>query len=68
MMRIGTFRIVGKKHDVTTRCPWVNDVSSTLNVISGEVESNKFVVVYAVVLQKHEIACISVRAMKWPSI
>src|ERR1700679_2512085 len=32
---IGTFCIISKKHDVATSCPWVNNVSSTLNVISG---------------------------------
>jgi hypothetical protein len=64
----GAFCIIGKKHDVATRCPWVNNVSSTLNVISGEVESNKPVVVYAVVLQEDKIACISLGAMKWSSI
>ena len=60
--------IISKQHDIATRCPWVNDVSSTLNVISGEVESNKLVVVYAVILEKHEIACISIWATKRSSI
>jgi len=52
----GTFRIVSKQHDIVMRCPWVNNVNSMLNVISGEVESDKLVVVYAVILQEHEIA------------
>ena len=30
------------------RCPWVNDVCSTLNVITGEVESNQLVVVHVI--------------------
>lgn len=64
----GAFRIISKQHDVATRCPWVNNVSSTLNIISGEVESNKLVVVYAVILEKHEIACISIGATKRSSI
>jgi hypothetical protein len=72
MMRIrrdeGTFCIISKQHDVATGCPWVNYVSSMLDVISGEVESNKLVVVYAVILEEHKIACISVGATKWSSI
>jgi hypothetical protein len=63
-----TSHIVSKKHDVAPGCPCVDDVSSTLNVMSGEVESNKLVVVYAVVLQEHEIAGISIGAMIWSSI
>ena len=64
----GALRIISKQHDVATECPWVNDVSSTLNIISGEVESNKLVVVYAVILEKHKIACISIWATKRSSI
>jgi hypothetical protein len=52
----GTFCSISKQHDIATRCPWINNVSSTLNVISDEVESDKLVVVYAVILQEHEIA------------
>src|SRR6202789_2344830 len=40
----GPFSIVSKKHDIATRCPWVDNISSTLKIISCEVESNKLVV------------------------
>jgi hypothetical protein len=43
-------------------------VGGPINVISGEVESNKLVVVYAVILEEHKIACISIGATKWSSI
>jgi hypothetical protein len=59
-----TFHIISKEHDIAMGCPWVNDVRSTLNIISGKVEPNKLVVVYAVILQKHGIGCTSVGAMK----
>ena len=55
-----TSHIISKKHDVAAGCPCIDDVNSTLNVMSGEVESNKLVVVYAVIFQEHEIACISI--------
>ena len=56
--RIGS--TVRKKHDVATRCSWVNYVSSPPNVVRGEVETDEFVVIYHVLFQKHKVLSIAV--------
>lgn len=59
--RIGcTVDLVRKKHDVATRCPWVNYISPPPNVVRGEVETDKFVVIYEVLIQQHEVSPIVV--------
>jgi len=58
-----TVDLVRKKHDVATRCPWVNYVSSSPNIVRGEVETDELVVIYEVLIQQHEISPIAVELM-----
>lgn len=55
-----TVDLVCKKHDVATRISWVNYVSPPPNVVRGEVETDDFVVIYDVLIQKHEVSPIAV--------
>lgn len=49
-----------KKHDVAAGGARINDIYTTPNIICGEMESGKFVVVDGVLLQEYEleIACV----------
>jgi hypothetical protein len=55
--------MVRKKHDVATRCSWVNDVCPVAHIICGVVKSNELVMVNAVVLKEYKILQIAVGAM-----
>lgn len=55
--------MVRKKHDVATRCSWVNDVCPAAHIIRGVVKSNELVMVNAVVLKEYKISRIAVGAM-----
>ena len=52
-----------KKHDIATRCPWVNYVSPPLNVVRGEVEMDDLVVIYEVLIQQYEVSPIAIKMM-----
>ena len=60
---ISCIDLVSKKHDVATRCPRVDYVSPPPNVVSGEVETDEFVVVYMVLLQEHKVSCTAIKMM-----
>ena len=63
--RIGRIvNLVCKKHDVATRSSWVNYVSSSPNIVRGEVETDEFVVIYEVLIQQHEVSLIAVEMME----
>ena len=46
------------------RSSWVNYVSSSPNVVRGEVETDEFVVIYEVLIQQQEISLIAVEMME----
>jgi hypothetical protein len=58
-----TVNLVRKKHDVATRCPWVNYVSPPPNVVRGEVETDELVVIYEVLIQQHKVSPIAIDVM-----
>jgi hypothetical protein len=47
--------MVCKKHDVATRCSWVNDVCPTAYIIHSVVKLNELVMVDAIVLKEYKI-------------